>query len=95
MAGIVPVFALGTCVACFAATKTFRSAVVLFLVKWLFASALTWRPACSARMICLTANRIELVYWSGVFSRECSDICLGSLSTERLFESFVKVVFFG
>ena len=47
---VVPVFALGTWVACFSATKAFRSAVILIMVKWLFASALAWRPTCSAWM---------------------------------------------
>ena len=67
MACIVPVFPPGTWVACFSTTKAFRSAVILILVMWLFASALAWRPACSAQMISPTATRIKLVYWSGVF----------------------------
>jgi len=61
MACIVPVFALGTWVACFSATKAFRSAVILILVMWLFALALAWRSACSAQMIGPTALTIELV----------------------------------
>ena len=40
LACIVPVFGLGTWVACFSATKGFGSAVILILVMWLFASAL-------------------------------------------------------
>ena len=40
MAGIVPVLALGTWVTCFPSTKACRSAVMLILVKWHFASAL-------------------------------------------------------
>ena len=93
MACIVPVFvALGTWVACFPATKAFRSAVILILVKWLFASALAWRPTCSAWTKRRTAIRVQLVYCSGVFLRECSDIFLGRLGAERLFKSFIKIV---
>ena len=95
MACIVPVFALGTWVACFSSTKAFRSAVILILVRWLFAFALAWRPAWSARTKGRTALRIELVYRSGGCLRECSDVFLGDLGAERLFESFVEVVFFG
>ena len=95
MACIVPVFALGMWMACFSATKGFRSGVILILVKWLFASVLPWRPACYAWMKSLTAIRIELVYQSGVFFRECSNVFLGSLGAKHLFGSFVKVVFLG
>ena len=95
MACIVPVFALGTWVACFPATKAVRSAVILILVKWLFVSALAWRPTCSAWTKRRTAIRVQLVYWSGVFLRECGDIFLGGFGAERLFKSFVKIVFLG
>ena len=92
MACIVPVFAWW--VACFSATEAFRSAAILILVKWLFAAALAWRPACSARTLRRTAIWIDLVYRSGAL-RECNDIFLGGLGTVRLFESFVKIVFLG
>ena len=85
MACIVPVFALGTWVACFPAIKAFRSAVILILVKWLFASALAWRPTCSAWTKRRTAIRVQLVYWSGVFLSEGGDIFLSGLGAERLF----------
>ena len=32
---------------------------------------------------------------TGVFLKKCSDIFLGGLGAERLFESFIKIVFFG
>ena len=73
MACIVPVFALGTWVTCFPATKTFRSAAILFLARWLVALALAWRVAWFARTIGPMALKTELVYWSSDFLRECSD----------------------
>ena len=62
MACIVPVFALGTWVTCFSATKAFRSAAILFLARWLVALALSWRVAWFASTIGPTALRTELFF---------------------------------